>query len=274
MTINITAFVQLDFKDFYPFITEEILEKSLGFAKQYVNIAKKDIQSIKHCRKSLLFLNDEPWKKKNTVNCFDVTMGSLGRAEMCELVELYILSLLQNRVDKKDKRLYHDDRLAVLRNANGRTTDLYRKDIISIFKTRDFNIDIQTNFKIVDFLDVSFNLENGTYLFKKPNDKLLYAHTSSNHPSKIIRQIPNSVGERLSKNSSNQEISEKSKAEYEEALSKSGYSTKLYTNNLSHNSASFSNNNASKNKAQYNLAQPAIHYECEKQYWKKLLTTY
>ena len=152
--------------------------------------------------------------------------------------------------------MYRDDRLVDLRNANGRTADLSRKDIISIFRTFGFNIDIQTNLKIVDFLNVTFNLENGTYRpFKKPNDKLLYLHTSSNQPLQIIRQMPNSVGERLSKNSSNQEIFEKSKAEYEEALSKNGYSTKLsYTNNLSHNhntsnrnsnSTSFSNNNAS-----------------------------
>ena len=58
-------FIQLDIKDFYPSITEEILEKSLEFAKQYVDITEKNIQSIKHCRKSLLFLNDESWKKKN-----------------------------------------------------------------------------------------------------------------------------------------------------------------------------------------------------------------
>ena len=59
------TFIQLDIKDFYPSITEEILEKSLEFAKQYVDITEKNIQSIKHCRKSLLFLNDESWKKKN-----------------------------------------------------------------------------------------------------------------------------------------------------------------------------------------------------------------
>ena len=58
-------YIQLDIKDFYPSITEEILEKSLEFAKQYVDITEKNIQSIKHCRKSLLFLNDESWKKKN-----------------------------------------------------------------------------------------------------------------------------------------------------------------------------------------------------------------
>ena len=78
--------MQLDIKDFYPSITEKILEKSLEFAKQYLDITEKDIRSIKHCRKQLLFFNNEPWKKRNTANCFDVTMGCLDGAEMCELV--------------------------------------------------------------------------------------------------------------------------------------------------------------------------------------------
>ena len=185
----------------------------------------------------VLFHNEEPWKKKSTESCFDVTMGSLDGAEICELVGLYILSILQERVNKSDNGLYRDDGLIILRKANGRTIDLCRKDIISIFKNIGFNIDIQTNLKIVDFLDVTFNLENGSYRpFKKPNDKLLYVHTSSNHPPQIIKQIPNSVCERLSKNSSSQEIFDTTKTEYEEALLKSGYSPKLsYTNNRSHN---------------------------------------
>ena len=63
---------------------------------------------------------------------------------MCEPVRLYILSLLQKKVNKKDNGQYRDDRLVVLRNANGRTIDLYRNDIIYIFKTLAFNIDIQS----------------------------------------------------------------------------------------------------------------------------------
>ena len=171
---------------------------------------------------------------------------------------LCILSLLQKTANKKDYGFYSDNGLVVLKKTNGRTTDLCRKDIISVFKTFGFNIDIQTNLKIAYFLDITLNLENGTYhRFKKPNDKLLYVYTSSNHLPQIIKQIPNSVSERLSKNSSNQEIFEKSNAEYE-ALSKSGYSTNLsYTNNLSHidntsnrnsNFKSFSNNNANKKR--------------------------
>ena len=100
-------------------------------------------------------------------------MGSIDRAEMCELVGLYIYIITATkRVNNKDKRLYCDDRLAVLRNANGRTADICRKDIIFIFKTLGFNINIQMNLKIVDLLDITLNLENRAYHpFKNPNDK-------------------------------------------------------------------------------------------------------
>ena len=70
--------------------------------------------------------------------------------------------------------------------------------------------------------------------YKKPNDKLLYIHSSSNHSPQIIKQLPNSISERLSKNSSNQEIFSTAKVEYEDALKKSGYNVDLnYTNNKS-----------------------------------------
>ena len=38
-----------------------------------------------------------------------------------------------------------------------------RKTFIKIFKEIAFSIDIQTNLKEVDFLDVSLNLQNGNY---------------------------------------------------------------------------------------------------------------
>ena len=54
---------------------------------------------IKHCRKSLLYNNHEPWKKKDTESCSDVTMVSYDGAEICELVGIYLLSLLANIID-------------------------------------------------------------------------------------------------------------------------------------------------------------------------------
>ena len=43
-----------------------------------------------HSRKSLLFSNNEIGVKKDNPD-FDVTMGSFNRAEVCELVGLYLL---------------------------------------------------------------------------------------------------------------------------------------------------------------------------------------
>ena len=82
--------------------------------------------------------------------------------------------------------LYRDDGLFILRKINKQQTDKIGKKIISIFKNIDFKIEIVTNLIEVDFLDVTFNLENNTYRpYKKTNDKLIYIDASSNHPPQI-----------------------------------------------------------------------------------------
>ena len=50
-----------------------------------MEIAEKVLRIIKHYRKSLLYLEDEAWKKKESESCFDITMGSNDGAEICEL---------------------------------------------------------------------------------------------------------------------------------------------------------------------------------------------
>ena len=131
---------------------------------------------------------------------------------------------LSRIVDKCDTGLYRDDGLLILRNANDRKADNTRKEIVKMFKDIGFQIEIQTNLKIVNFLDITLDLNTNTYRpYKKPNDTLLYIHTSSNHPKQIINQLPETINKRLSKNSSNATVFEKSKTEYEEALQKSGY---------------------------------------------------
>ena len=72
-------------------------------------------------------------------------MGSYDGAEVCELVGVYILSLLANRVDKDYTGLYRDDGLVIIRNLTGPQTVKTRKDIIKIFKEIGFKIEIKTN---------------------------------------------------------------------------------------------------------------------------------
>ena len=60
------SFIQLDIKEFYRSINEEILTNAIQFAKLHTTIDDKDLRLIMHYRKSLLFFGNETWKKKST----------------------------------------------------------------------------------------------------------------------------------------------------------------------------------------------------------------
>ena len=68
--------------------------------------------------------------------------------------------------------------------------DQVRKKIIKIFNEIAFKTDIKTNLKIADFLDMTFNLINGSYKpSEKPNNSLLYINKNSNHPLQTIKKL-------------------------------------------------------------------------------------
>ena len=48
---HLMKFVMFDIKDFYPSITQDLLNKALNFASEYVYISKSDIDVIRHGRK-------------------------------------------------------------------------------------------------------------------------------------------------------------------------------------------------------------------------------
>ena len=82
-------------------------------------------------------------------------MGSFDGADICELVGLYILSILGNKYNKNQLGLYRDDGLAVFYNTNSQELDRIRKDIIQEFGLLGLKITISTNMKIVNFLDIT-----------------------------------------------------------------------------------------------------------------------
>ena len=90
-----------------------------------------------------------------------------------------------------------------------------------MFKDIGFSLEIETNLKEVDFLDADFL--RFSFPYKKPNDRVLCIHSLSNHQPNVIKQIPSSIQERLSKNLSNEEIFNTEECEYEDALEKSGF---------------------------------------------------
>ena len=61
---------------------------------------------------------------------------------------------------------------------------------MKIFKKAGFKIEIQTHLKIVNFLDVTFNLANGTYRpYKKANESLLYILQPSSTSDQTVTDI-------------------------------------------------------------------------------------
>ena len=159
---------------------------------------------------------------------FDVTMGSYDGAEICELVGLYILHVLRERYEKVKIGLYRDDGLACFGNINGSQAERIQKEFISIFKTKfKLSITSETNLKIVNFSDVTLNLNTGTH---EPYNKLnnpLYININLNHPQNIIKNLSENVQKRISKLSSSTRIFNDSKDLHINALSASGFQQRI-----------------------------------------------
>ena len=128
-----------------PSLSVELLEKSIHFARSIIEIEDKTTDIINHARKSLLFHDSNAWVKKEGNPLFDVTMGSYDGAEVCGLVELYLLDKLAPLIGTKNIGLYRDDGLAVIHQANGLKMDRIRKNIIALFKSEGLSITIYTN---------------------------------------------------------------------------------------------------------------------------------
>ena len=115
-----------DIKDFYPTIKEDLLIEALEFAKQHVTIKSKDREKIFHARKSLLYIEGKPWIKKQSNN-FDVAMGSYDGAEVCELISIFMLSLIGNIYNRNNIGLYRDDGLAVFKSRSTPQSEKIKK---------------------------------------------------------------------------------------------------------------------------------------------------
>ena len=193
-------FIQFDICEFYPSISERLLDKAIKFAEKYVAINDEDKKLFFHTKKSFLFNEKQSWIKRKNSEC-DVTMGSYDGAETCELCDLYLLSLLSKVIP--DLGLYRDDGLAVVRTTARQGEKLAQK-LVKVFDGEGLKITVSTNKHTVDFLDVTLDLRSGEFRpYMKPNDTPLYVHSQSNHPRKVLENIPLAVNDRLSRISAN-----------------------------------------------------------------------
>ena len=221
-----TTFLKFDIVSFYPSISEKLLLDALSWAKNLTTITDEEIKIILHCRKTFLFYQDETWVKR-TNSDFDVAMGSLDSAEVCELTGLFIQHKMEAFIPKENQGLYRDDGLAIT-NLPGPGLDRLRKDICKMFQNLGLKVTIEVGIQTTDFLDVRLSLKDMSFRpFRKDARVPKYIHKQSNHPPHIKKELPHMIGKRISQLSSSKTIFENEAVIYDTALKNAGYDTKL-----------------------------------------------
>ena len=114
------------------------------------------------------------------------------------------------------------------KNKSGTELERIKKSLQKTFKDCGLEMVAESNLKIVNYLDVTLNLNNGSFRpYHKPGDIIHYISIESNHPSNLINHLPVSIETRLSNNFSNENIFKEAAIYYEDTLNKAGYINKL-----------------------------------------------
>ena len=240
-----SSFINFDVENFYPSISLQLFTDAINYAKSMIDIDNQELAIIMQSRKTLLFQNGEPWVKKSNDEEFDVPQGCFDGAEVCETTGLWLLHQLSHVINKSDIGLYRDDGLGKVENMSKPQIERMKKAIVKVFKDCGLSITIECNLKTVDFLDVTFDLNNGTYKpYRKANNHPLYINKSSNHPPCILKQLPISIEKRLIETSSNENVFNEAATLYTNALKESGFNY-----NLKYSSPSEPNNDNQSKKS-------------------------
>ena len=110
--------MQFDIKDLYPFFTEALLLEAMQFTKDHVLIKRKDVEVIFHVGKSVLY-NDRVSLEKKEDNNLDDTMAAYDGAEVYELIDIYMLYLIEkkywatSRIQKSKKTSFRKNKKTV-----------------------------------------------------------------------------------------------------------------------------------------------------------------
>ena len=144
------SFISFDVVDFYPSISEDLLNEALEFASLYDNITEEEKTIIVQAKQSLLFNRDSVWCKRESSTLFDVTMGSFDGAETCELVGSFLLSKI-TPVCGNDIGLYRDDGLAAFKKSP-REIEGIKKHICKVFSEHNFKLTIEANKECVNLI--------------------------------------------------------------------------------------------------------------------------
>ena len=184
---------------------------------------------------------------------FDVTMGVFDGAEVCELVETFLLDKISKQHDKNSIGLYHDNRLSVFKNKISTQLERIKWNLQKTFSDFGLEIVAESNLRSVNYLDMILNLNNSSFKpCHKPNDIIQYINKESNQPPSIIKHLSASIEKRISNNSSDEKIFKEKAIYYEDTLNKAGYINKLVYHTPSTSNQENKNKNCQQNVIWFN----------------------
>ena len=221
------VFLKFDIESYFPSISKSLLLQAFDFVRGFDFLSKFEAELILHCRRSVVVGNKgEIWLKTEDEK-FYVTMGSKDSAEISELVGLYVLHLISQQFPKEAFILYRDDGMAAVMGGK-QEMERWKKKLYSLFQGLDLRITVEGGSKVIDFLDVIFDLDKGSYCpYVKPNTTTKYVSIESSHPDAVLKTIPSGVAKRLSTNSSSKAEFENQTHHFKEAMIAAGHQTPL-----------------------------------------------
>merc|ERR1711952_492902 len=119
-------------------------------------------------------------------------------AEAAEICTTFLLSRIREALPTVNAGCYRDDGLLVTK-ARPQQVEQQKKKLCDMFSRHGLSIEASVKSKVTDFLDVVFDLSKNQFSpYKKPGDNLVYVDGKSDHPKKILKNVPVSVEKRLS----------------------------------------------------------------------------
>jgi predicted transcriptional regulator len=119
----------------YASITPELLEESVDWATEFVEIFAQQRKVIFQSCQSFLHFGGQPWSKKDGI--FDVGMGAYHGAEVCELVGLFMINPTKVLVGKITMKII-DNVVKEIRAKNENCVQAISiKDVLEWFKSVD-----------------------------------------------------------------------------------------------------------------------------------------
>ena len=122
-------------------------------------------------------------------------------AKVCELVCAFLIDKTSQRYDKNSTGLFREDGLLVFNYKSDTTLEKTEDNFLGL------KILAESNLRTVNYLGVTLNLNNGLCIpYHKPDGIIQYISKYSNHPPKLIKDLPGSIEKESLNHSSNEKL--------------------------------------------------------------------